>query len=669
MAVYSGAAGDGDYAEDMPLREHAEMAVYSLTKLQSETALKDVARASGLEFTILRPTSVYGPHTKPHTLIPIDMIRKGLPVILGDGRGLLDAVYVDDVARAMMLAAQCPQANGEVFNIGHETVTFNDFHSHYSRMLNRPVRHLSISVPKTIVRLLARVPGKLGARLQRARKGVAFLIRSAENTRRFPSSKATRLLGYVPQFSLSTGMLATELWAKHQRLVGTAPSSLEGYGPLPFRPLAVVHPENEEEIGHIIQLAMKGNLKAKAIGSLHSLCPIPETDGICLVLDKYKKLLKVDGPLVTVESGMTVRDLNEALAGLNLALPTNGSIDAQTVSGAISTATHGGSVHHGSLSDAVESVRIVRADGSILDVDRSQALFQAVVVSVGLLGILSTVTFRCVPAFLLQSRSAVCSAQQVLDDFDAINRRNLYTNIFYFPAADQMAILSINKINREEIGTVENGLRKAPMKPPALFTTEVGQRLVTLGLKAFAWVLLSHKSIQRSFGKFAVGRAYHPRTGRSDRVLAYNETGRSPGRQALLRDMEIAIPYEQARAAITVVRNHFLATQKFPLMPIHIRCVARSDQWLSPAYERDVCWLEFWQYPRSDSLFKQIHELLAPFNYRFHWGKETRADQAYIRQQYEKWDDFVRLREEWDPKGMFLNSYLESLFGGKATAG
>jgi hypothetical protein len=57
----------------------------------------------------------------------------------------------------------------------------------------------------------------------------------------------------------------------------------------------------------------------------------------------------------------------------------------------------------------------------------------------------------------------------------------------------------------------------------------------------------------------------------------------------MIQDMEIAVPYEQAHVALGVIRKHFLTTQKYPLMPIHIRCSARSDLWLSPAYKRDVC--------------------------------------------------------------------------------
>jgi FAD/FMN-containing dehydrogenase len=174
-----------------------------------------------------------------------------------------------------------------------------------------------------------------------------------------------------------------------------------------------------------------------------------------------------------------------------------------------------------------------------------------------------------------------------------------------------------------------------------------------------AWIMRRSTWLHRFVTGLSVGSSYYTRTGRSDRVLAFSDSvtaGRSP---ALLRDMEIAIPYEQAPAAINVLRKHFQSTRTYPLMPIHVRCSARSDSWLSPAYHRDVCWLEFWQYPASDTLFDEIHQLLEPFGYRFHWGKETRADPAYIRNQYEKWDAFVRLRSEWDPNGVFLNQYLE----------
>jgi L-gulonolactone oxidase len=660
VAVYGGAADGAAYVEDTPLCEREGMAVYSLTKLQAERALEEVARETGLEYVILRPTSVYGPHTRPHTLIPVEMIRKGLPLVLGDGQGLLDVVYVDDVARGLLLAARSPAARGGVFNVGHETVTFDDFHAHYSRMLNRPARRLPRPVISGVVRLLQPFAGK--PRLRDVRNGARLLLAMAANKRPYPSARARALLGYAPESTLPTGMLKTELWLKQEGLLDGVQPTLEDYGALPFSPRAVIHPATEAEIVQAVQLARQKGLRARAIGSLHSTCPVPYTDGICLVLDRYRKLLSVDGPLVTVQAGMILRDLNETLAQLNLALPINGSITAQTVSGAISTGTHGGSIFQGSLSDSVEAVRIVRADGSALDIDRAHELFPAVVVSFGLLGILSTVTFRCVGAFVLRSRTEVRPAEEVLAEFDHIHRRSVYTCIFYFPVTDQMEIFSADRVDGAAPAALEPGA-PAPARSRSPARNRLRQRVSTAALKGLAWVLLRHNSIQRRLTRVSVGSSYQARTARSDRVFAMTDVGTAGRSPTLLQDMEVAVPYDQAPAALGVLRQHFLATQEFPLMPIHVRCTTRSDFWLSPAHGQDVCFLEFWQYPAAEDYFTRIHELLAPFRYRFHWGKATRADRSYIERLYERWHDFARLREEWDPDGIFLNQYLEGFFG------
>jgi FAD/FMN-containing dehydrogenase len=170
------------------------------------------------------------------------------------------------------------------------------------------------------------------------------------------------------------------------------------------------------------------------------------------------------------------------------------------------------------------------------------------------------------------------------------------------------------------------------------------------------------RSVQRFLTRRSVGSAYRAAEGRSDHVLAFSDLAAAARTPGLIQDMEVAVPYEQAVPAVRVLRDHFRSTGAYPLLPVHIRCSARSDLWLSPAYGRAVCWLEVWQYPASAGLFERVHNLMAPFGYRAHWGKETRAAAAYLSRQYPRWPDFVRLRAEWDPDGVFLNPYLASIF-------
>ena len=429
-----------------------------------------------------------------------------------------------------------------------------------------------------------------------------------------------------------------------------------------FSPRTVFHPTTEAEISQIIQTAARQNLKVRTIGSLHSATPIPATDGVCIVLDRYKNLVQVEGSLVTVQAGMKICELNEILAAHDLALPTMGTIAQQTVSGAISTGTHGGSLEHKSLSGYVRALRLIRADGSILQLDRSQDIFNAVAVSMGLLGVISTVTFECVPAFSLQSQVISLSMDAFLQQFDEINQNNKYVDIRYSPIADKVQIVLINP--------TEKPLEKNGGWHPVQ-TTKIEKKVTNFINKSAQRLFENYKLnwLQRLCLERYDRTIYAATFGRSDFVLTHfdaTSTDIATNEECTdfepVGDMEIAVPYDLARAALSCIRNYFYKVQKYPTMHIHIRCTAADDFWLSPAYKQAVCWLEFWEYPHTGKFFNQMIELLKPFKLRCHWGKQIFVKQKYLQQQYEKWHDFIRLREEWDSNKMFFNACLDSYF-------
>ena len=90
-------------------------------------------------------------------------------------------------------------------------------------------------------------------------------------------------------------MLRTAQWLKQQGLAKPRPFWLSGYGPLRFSPTSLLHPETEADIVDVVRAAADAGQRVKAIGSLHSLSAIPETDGVCLILDRYNKLLSTTG--------------------------------------------------------------------------------------------------------------------------------------------------------------------------------------------------------------------------------------------------------------------------------------------------------------------------------------------------------------------------------------
>ena len=111
---------------------------------------------------------------------------------------------------------------------------------------------------------------------------------------------------------------------------------------------------------------------------------------------------------VTVLAGTPLHELNDRLHGLGLALHNMGDIDRQTVAGAISTGTHGTGGRWASLSAQVAALELVtgrRVAGAAPSRphDEPPTLFAAARLGLGALGVLTAVTFRVEPAFLLEA--------------------------------------------------------------------------------------------------------------------------------------------------------------------------------------------------------------------------------------------------------------------------
>lgn len=125
---------DGDITEATPRRPGRE--AYGNTKHDIEQVLLDLHQNRGMGVSILQPTIVYGPYGHFFTVRPLEELRS--PSVALPNGGICNAVYVDDVVTAMILAAEREAAIGETFIIsGAEPTTWRKFYGAYENMLNR----------------------------------------------------------------------------------------------------------------------------------------------------------------------------------------------------------------------------------------------------------------------------------------------------------------------------------------------------------------------------------------------------------------------------------------------------------------------------------------------------------------------------------------------------
>jgi UDP-glucose 4-epimerase len=108
--------------EALPLKP---MSPYAVHKLIGESYARLYTELYGLETACLRYFNVYGPRQDPSSpysgVISIFLsraIKRQRPIIFGDGAQYRDFIYVKDVVRANMLAAESSAASGNVYNIG-----------------------------------------------------------------------------------------------------------------------------------------------------------------------------------------------------------------------------------------------------------------------------------------------------------------------------------------------------------------------------------------------------------------------------------------------------------------------------------------------------------------------------------------------------------------------
>ncbi len=173
------------------------------------------------------------------------------------------------------------------------------------------------------------------------------------------------------------------------------------------RPQLVEYPTTISAVRRSVRSAATRGRAIKAVGAGHSFTGIAVAPGTLLDLSDLSGLVSVDRERSRVRllAGTRLHRIPALLAPYGLAMTNLGDIDRQSISGAVSTGTHGTGLRFGGLATQVVGATLVTADGELLTVDEEEnaELLPAVALGLGALGILVDVTIQCVPAFVLRA--------------------------------------------------------------------------------------------------------------------------------------------------------------------------------------------------------------------------------------------------------------------------
>jgi len=204
-----------DVNADSPLSFRGDF--YSVSKAEGERAAWQFARENKIALTVIRPACTFGPRSNAWTVIPLRRAKRNRPVLIGDGNGICNAVYIDNLVDLILLALKNDAASGHAF-IGAEGrgVTWREFYGAYARMAG--VKHLH-AMPR-VVALALTIPFEMLARVngyppRLARSSVEFYSHAVV----FDIAKSKHLLGYEPRVSFEEGMRRTRQWLAKEKMI------------------------------------------------------------------------------------------------------------------------------------------------------------------------------------------------------------------------------------------------------------------------------------------------------------------------------------------------------------------------------------------------------------------------------------------------------------------
>jgi FAD-linked oxidoreductase len=416
-------------------------------------------------------------------------------------------------------------------------------------------------------------------------------------------------------------------------------------------PREIARPRSPDEVAAIVRRAGKQGLTVRMAGAGHSFTPAAVTDGIMLQPGGMAGIRSIDAQagLATAEAGCPLRVLNSELLRHGLSLANMGDIQVQTAAGAIQTGTHGTGRDTGGMAAQVAGLELVLADGTIAScsADVNPELFAAARVGLGAFGVLTAVTFRVVPAFLLEAREEPMRWDEVIGRLDELTSDNEHFEFFWFP-------------HTQGCLTKRNNRADGPARPLSRFRHFLDDEFLSNTVFG-ATCRLGHlfppviKPVNAAAGKVLSARSY---TDAAHRVFT------SP-RRVRFKEQEYAIPAGSLPTALAELRALIAGRDWRISFPVEVRVTPADDLWLSTAYGRDSAYIAFHVYHASphEDYFRETEAVLTAAGGRPHWGKMHTRDAGYLRGAYPRFGDFTALRDKLDPQRRFGNAYLTQVLG------
>ena len=401
------------------------------------------------------------------------------------------------------------------------------------------------------------------------------------------------------------------------------------------------------------------------------------------------------------------------------ALPDLGGISHQTIGGFIATGSSGGSVHS-NFEDAIISVDIAHYDGSqaVIETfnrseDEDNAFFGIAFANLGLMGIVVSVTFQCIPSYYIFGSEITTTTEECSIDLfgsgvvttstapaklsveDFFKQKNLYSRFMWWPqkGIDKMTVWQATATPVVNIHNWQN-FESKPYNdlPPFPFKGDYTPANMAV---YYIYTLLDDWPVwlEKLFG---VG----PRTRKDIEAFAERiapnilkfilkvfepinqpQTFKDIWWNGLPMDNEASdtwfpvwftelwISIDQTEAVMKDLNVFFESSKNAGNFSTEIYAAGSNLFWMSPAYKMDVIRIDIYWFANDEDGTPEEYYIpfwneLEKYNFRPHWAKflpapDSNQGVAYLSKRYPKWQQWRDLRVKMDPNNIFLTEYWD----------
>ncbi len=390
-----------------------------------------------------------------------------------------------------------------------------------------------------------------------------------------------------------------------------------------------------------LQQAVAQPAGLRVVGAGHSFTPIVAGGDRILDLSglDVPTLGEVSEDRAWVNANARLRDLSPALAGQGLAFRNLGDINAQSLAGAVSTATHGTGRDLPCLAAEITAARFVGANGDVLSTD--DIPLEMTQVTLGMLAVLTEAQVALVPKYNLRRRVRLAPLEESLATMHQNWADNRNFEFFYIPFTGKAVEIRHELTNAPE----SKAPRDLDMIAVQVLKLARNAGRFSNGLRSAMLKLLTLAQSDEDY----VGESW--RVLCSDRRLRFNE-------------MEYHLPPDVAGEVLQEVLMRLHRDHKEIYFPIEVRQTAGDHACLSPFQGGPRISVAIHTDADEDCnwYFNAIEPVFAEAGGRPHWGKMHSLSYKELSRLYPDFDRFCALREQLDPTGKFLTPALAKLF-------